>query len=191
MFENAAHGIYDEDPDEFFRVLKEFIKELPAVDAAALSEYRAFLQGWVEEMKSRPDILVDSMGWGIHSSRELASKFTPEWLETSDSSRYYMRIGFALYDVERYPDALGVFERIETKFGSDLKMKAFGLIWQGHMLDLMGKRSDALARYREAAELDVNDSWMHGQYGMRYQLSPYARERLKSPFQRIENSSLD
>jgi len=32
---------------------------------------------------------------------------------------------------------------------------------------------------------------MHGQYGMRYELSPYARERLKTPFQRVENSGID
>jgi proline iminopeptidase len=191
VFENAAHGIYDEDPDAFFQALKSFLKGLKPVDEAALADYRNFLRGWVKEMESRPDIAVDRMGWGILSSRKLAAQYSPEWLETLEGSRYFMRVGFALYDVERYADALNVFERLETRFGDDPKMKAFGLIWQGHMLDLLGKRPEALTRYQKAADLNVSDSWMHGQYGLRYALSPYARERLKTPFKRIENTSID
>jgi len=191
VFENAAHGIYDENPDGFFRALKLFLKGIRPVDETAMAGYAGFLRGWVEEMKSRPDIAVDRMGWGIFSSRELAAKYAPPWLETLDSSRYFMRVGFALYDVERYADALGVFERLETRFGDDPKMKAFAMIWQGHMLDLLGKRPEALRRYQKAAELNIPDAWMHGQYGLKYELSPYARERLKTPFQRIENSAID
>ncbi len=191
IFENAAHGIYDEDPDGFFRVLKSFLKELPAVDAAALAGYAGFLRGWAEEMKSRPDIAVDRVGWGILSSRELAAQYSPQWLETFDSSRYFMRAGFALYDVERYADALGVFERLESRFGDNPEMNAFALIWQGHMLDLLGKRPEALMRYQKAAELNVANTWTHSQYGLKYELSPYARERLGTPFKRIENNAID
>ncbi len=191
VFENAAHGIYDEDPDGFFQTLRSFIMKLPAVDEEDLSRYSGFLRGWVAEMKARPDIVVDRLGWGIRSSRDLAAKYSPEWLETFEGSSYFMRVGFALYDVERYADALGVFERIETKFGDDPKVVAFGLIWQGHMLDLLGKRAEAVARYRRAAGMNITDSWMHGQYGMRYELSPYARERLQTPFKRIENRNID
>ncbi len=191
VFENAAHGIYDEEPDEFFHVLREYITDLPDVEGTALDEYARYLDGWIAEMKARPDLAVDSMGWGILSSRDLAAKYSPEWLGTFEGSRYYMRVGFALYDVGRYSEALSVFEKTEKKFAEDPEMTAFGLIWQGHMLDLMGKRTEAVERYRKAAGMNVGESWMHGQYGMRYELSPYARERIKTPFKRIENSSLD
>jgi len=191
VFENAGHGIYDEAPDEFFRVLKKFITDLPEVDAAGLVQYQAFLTGWIREMKSRPDILVDSFGWGMASSRELAGKYSPKWLETIDSTRYVMRIGFALYDAVRYADALDVYERMENRFGADPKMRAFSLIWQGHMLDLLGKRAEAVKRYRKAAELKIAASWSHGQYGLKYELIAYALERTKTPFKRIENNSLD
>jgi proline iminopeptidase len=191
VFENAAHGIYDEQPDEFFRVLREFIKGLPPVDETALVKYRAFLDGWVTAMKARPDLVVDNISWGMLASRELAGKYSPEWLESFSQPRHYLRTGFALYDVERYADALAVFERLEAKFSDNPQMKALGLIWQGHLLDLMGKRPEALARYRTAAEMNLSDTWSHGQYGLNYELSPYARERLKTPFKRIENGSLD
>ena len=191
VFENASHGIYDEDPDGFFRVLETFIRGLRPVDEEALALYSDFLRGWVAEMRSRPDIVVDRMGWGIRSSRELAAKYSPEWLETLDGSRYFMRVGFALYDVERYADALGVFERMETKFADAPEMRAFGLIWQGHMLDLLGKRAEAVVRYKRAAGMNITDSWRPGQYELRYELSPYAAERLRTPFKRIENSNID
>ncbi len=191
VFENAAHGIYDEQPDEFFRVLREFIKGLPRVDETALTSYRAFLDGWVAAMKARPDLVIDSISWGTAASRELAGKYSPEWLESFSQYRHYLRAGFALYDVERYADGLAVFERLEAKFGGNPQMKAMGLIWQGHMLDLLGKRPEALARYRKAAEMNLSDTWTHSQYGLKYELSPYARERLKTPFKRLENGSLD
>jgi len=191
VFENAAHGIYDEDTDGFFRVLREFIKGLRRVDGTAFASYRAFLDGWVTAMKARPDIVIDSISWGMPASRELAAKYSSEWLASFSQYRHYLRTGFALYDVERYADALTVFERFETKFGGNPQMKAMGLIWQGHMLDLMGKRPEALACYRTAAEMNLSDTWSHGQYGLNYELSPYAKERLKTPFKRIENGILD
>jgi tetratricopeptide (TPR) repeat protein len=93
--------------------------------------------------------------------------------------------------VERYADALNVYERMEARFGADPKIKVFALIWQGQMLDLLGKRAEAVKRYRKAADLNITDTWSYGQYGLKYRLSPYASERLKTPFKRIENSSMD
>jgi len=191
VFENAAHGVYDEQPDEFFRVLEDFLRDLSPVDAAALGRYRSFLEGWTAGMKARPDIVIDSLSWGLLGSREIAAKYSPEWLAGLSGRTGYLRTGFALYDVERYADALAVFERMEQVLGGNPESEAMALIWQGHMLDLMGKRPEALGRYRRAAEMGLSDTWQHGQYGMKYELSPYARERLKTPFKRIENGSLD
>ncbi len=190
VFENAAHGIYDEDPDGFFRGLRDFLEGLEPVDTAALSRYRTFLGGWVAAMKARPDIVIDTTSWGARASREIAGKYSPEWLETFSRWTHYLRTGFALYDVERYADALGVFERGEAKFGDRPQAKAVALIWQGHVLDLMGRRPEALERYRKAAEMGLSDTQMHSQYGLKYSLSPYARERLETPFKRLENNVL-
>ncbi|MFO7734016.1 MAG: alpha/beta fold hydrolase [Candidatus Aminicenantes bacterium] len=191
VFENAGHGVYDEQPDEFFGALEEFLRGLRPVDNTALTGYRTFLTTWVAEMKARPAIVVDATGWGLSASRELAAKYSPEWLEALPHWRQFLRTGFALYDVERYAEALAVFEHLEARAGGDPKIKVLGLVWQGHMLDLLGKRPEAVERYRQAAAMDISDSWTHSQYGLKYELSPYARERLATPFQRIENNSLD
>jgi hypothetical protein len=35
--------------------------------------------------------------------------------------------------------------------------------------------------------MDSSDGVRHDQYGLAYEYSPYAAERLRSPFQRVEN----
>ena len=40
VFENAAHGIYDEEPDRFFEELKGFIRKLPKVSQGEIDVYK-------------------------------------------------------------------------------------------------------------------------------------------------------
>ena len=94
-------------------------------------------------------------------------------------------------DLEQYSEALYVFEQMEKVSGSNLKNQALALIWQGHILDLSGKREEGIARYKKVADMNLNDQWQHSQYGLRYELSPYAKERMASPFQRIENRDIE
>jgi tetratricopeptide (TPR) repeat protein len=100
-------------------------------------------------------------------------------------------MGFAHYDMERYAEALYIFEQFEKKFGSNATQRGLSLIWQGHMLDVLGRREEAIARYRIVAELNLSSRRQHSQYGLSYELSPYAKERMQTPFKRVENQSTD
>ena len=93
--------------------------------------------------------------------------------------------------MEQYSEALHVFEQMEKAVGSDSRFQALALIWQGHILDLSGRRKEAIVRYKKVADMNLNDQWQHSQYGLRYKLSPYAKERMASPFQRIENRDIE
>lgn len=188
VFENAGHGIYDEQPGEFFRVLKDFLGDLPEPGEAELAAFRDHLEGWLARMKARPELAIESLGSGMTASRKLAADFSPEWLESMSSWWQFMRMALAFYDLERYADAMHLFKLLESRFSGEPAIKAVALIWQGHLLDLTGRRCEALERYRIAADMDIAQSFMHSQYGMRYAISPYARERLKTPFARIENT---
>jgi proline iminopeptidase len=193
VFENAGHGIYDEEPEKFFAVLKDFLKNLPEASDDEVSAYKTTLETWEKEQQSSPDRILGSLGWGWHSSQKLAKNYSREWLEMFDQIRSFLRIGFALYDVENYEEALFVFERMQWVASEEKEQtyEAVALIWQGHMLDLLGRRDEAVSRYGQAAEMNLEDTWMHGQYDMKYSLSPYARERMKEPFQRIDNRTTD
>jgi len=193
MFENAGHGIYDEEPEKFFAELANFIENLTTVPEEEISAYKSTLKTWEQETQSSPDRILRSFGWGWNSSQKIVTTFSREWLEMFSDLTSFLRAGFALYDVENYTEALFVFEKMQSAAveKGQKPHEAISLIWQGHMLDLLGKREDALRRYSQAADMNLEDTWMHGQYDMRYSLSPYARERMQEPFKRIDNRNPD
>ncbi len=120
---------------------------------------------------------------------KLAGAYRREWCDLLQSSDLFLRVGFANYDAKNYTEALYVFEAMgrfaDTK--QDKFNKAIALIWQGHQLDLLRRRSEAIARYKQAADMDIQSSIEHSQYGLRYQPSAYAKKRMATPFVRLEN----
>jgi proline iminopeptidase len=189
VFQEASHNIFDEDPEGFFNTLREFMQGLTPPDADAVSAFNQGLadlrQNWAEARESRPK----PMDWGMSASQAIAESFTPDALNEIETPIEYLRLGFALYDVRRYEEAQAVFEAFWSwaEANEEPAFSALACIWVGHMLDLSSRRDQAIEWYRRAADKDLDDTWSHGQYGMRYSLSAWARERLETPFQRIEN----
>jgi proline iminopeptidase len=191
VFENAGHGIYDEETEKFFSVLQDFITKLPPVNDRDLELFRGKIAEWEKAFRSRPDYLIQSLGWGIVSSKKLVEEYQRASLEKLTTPSQILRMGFAQYDMKQYSEALFIFELLEKKFGSDTVQRGLALIWQGHMLDLLGKREDALIRYNIVVGMNHTHEWQHGQYGLSYKLSPYAKERMVTPFKRLENRTVD
>jgi hypothetical protein len=188
-FERAGHSIYDEDPNGFFAELRDFVERLTDVDTEALARYSAELADWREAWKASPAYTLRAADWGRGASEAIAEAFEPSWIEATSTFTDLLRLGFALYDVGRYDEARGVFAhfRSEAERESEPARVALASIWEAHMLDLLGRRTEAAELYQAVADMDLVDNWSHGQYGMRYDLSPYAAERLETPFRRIEN----
>jgi hypothetical protein len=69
--------------------------------------------------------------------------------------------------------------------------EAVAVIWQGHMLDLLERREDAMTCYEKAADMGLDETMTHSQFDLTYELSPWARERMENPFQRVENQEKD
>ena len=197
IFEHAGHGIYDEDTEHFFAVLREFLQGLRPVSETDLTNYKQFLAVWSKEMekkqKESPAYFFKGLGWGLGSAKKIVEMVSAEWLEKLTEPQYFLRTGFAFYDLSKYPEALTVFEKMQalSEKKGDMADTAVSLIWQGHILDLMGKRDLAIARYQKAADMNLNQPYMHGQYNLQYRLSPYALERTKTPFKRVENNERD
>ena len=188
-FEEAGHSIFNEDPEGFFSTLEAFILGLTPPSPDATTAFRSDLEIWREALVASPGYHLAAVDWGWSASREIAEAFEPGWVGEITSPTEYLRLGFALYDMKRYDEALEVFTRFQEwgQREGEVKYSALASIWQGHMLDLLGRRSEALTVYQQVADLNLDDTWSHGQYGLRYALSPWAAERLEAPFQRIEN----
>jgi tetratricopeptide (TPR) repeat protein len=93
--------------------------------------------------------------------------------------RTWAKLGLALYDGEFYPEALEAFSRAaELTDGG-----AWVIVWQGHILDILGRREEALERYRKALERGKGLETQHDQYGMTINRQ-WVEERLRTPFRR-------
>jgi hypothetical protein len=108
-----------------------------------------------------------------------------------DDARTLEMLGLAFYDAGRYEEALAMFQRQEKCNNADQDDRAMAVIWQGHMLDLLGEREEAIARYRRVADMGLDSGIRHDQYGLAYEYTPYAKERMITPFVRVENRQQD
>jgi proline iminopeptidase len=190
VIEGAGHAIYNENPGVFFAELEGFVRALSPVVPAVVEAYRRDLTVWRARWERSPRYHIESAGWGKSGSLQIVEAYTAEWMERLKGSSELLRVGFALYDAERYEQALSVFAKLEQRAEDDgnRNRAAMALIWQGHMLDLLARRDEAVALYRRVAEMGLEDGMRHDQYDLAYEYSPYAASRVDTPFQRIENA---
>jgi len=111
---------------------------LDATEKAARGHYQAAWTAHLEDF--RDDLSI----FHLRKAAELAP-----------GEPVYPRLaGFLLLKNERYEQALPMFEKNAAyDYRSEL-MRAEALLWLGRCLDLLGRRDEAVARYREAAALD-------------------------------------
>ncbi len=92
----------------------------------------------------------------------------------------WFKLGLLLYDGRHYPEALEAMSRVG---GSDPDWGFAALVWQGHLLDLLGRRAEAVARYQEALKVPGSPRMQHSQYNLIIDKT-WVEERLKTPFER-------
>jgi proline iminopeptidase len=189
VVEDAGHSVFEENPDVFFAELERFVAGLEPPSDEGMAAYRKQLQAWRDRWHGDPRYVLRSAGMGMAGSRRIADGFTPDFLTGVTEFTDMMRVGYALYDVSQYEDALAVFVSAEamTPAGEQEARRAMALMWQGYVLDLQGRRDDARARYQRVVDMDVQNGVRHDQYGLAYYYGQEAADRLGSPFARIEN----
>lgn len=190
VIERAAHSIYDENPDAFFAELEAFVSDLRPVDAAEIESFEAHLDAWRTRWMGSPLYYLKGAGWGRRGSELIVGAYTASWLEELEGPVDLLRVGFALYDDEYYEEALHAFVKMEevAQAVGDQSRHAAAIIWQGQMLDLLGRREEAIARYQQVVDMNPEGGTRHDQYGLSYEYGPYAAERLQVPFRRVENT---
>jgi tetratricopeptide (TPR) repeat protein len=102
--------------------------------------------------------------------------------ELTDAGTWY-KLGMALYDGKNYDEGLEALRRAETSAGNDASCGFAAAVWQGHILDLLGRRDEALARYKAAANIRMQGSMRCDQYGIVINQN-WVKDRLEKPFER-------
>lgn len=90
------------------------------------------------------------------------------------------KLGLLLYDGRYYPEALELMTQLAQR---DSNWRFAALVWQGHLLDLPGRRAEAVARYQEALKFPGSPTMEHSQYKLIIN-KQWVEERLKTPFER-------
>lgn len=97
----------------------------------------------------------------------------------------WLKLGLTLFDGRYYPQALDAFRRFSqlTAAEKDSVGEFVSLVWQGHLLDLLDRRDEAIQSYQDALKKDTGQTMRHDQYGMAVNRQ-WVEERLKTPYQR-------
>lgn len=191
IFSRSAHSPFADEPEPFFTSLKHFIDDLEATPAARLDVWKAELVEWKRKQEESLDYALRQAGWGHRSNQKIAARFSKESLEEIDSWSMKLKVGMALYDLKRYDDALWVFNEMDKDEKAEGERSGIPQIWQGFVLDLLGKRSEAVSVYQRVVDLKTSSTQSHSQFGLTYNPSQYAAELMRKPFTRIENKDID
>lgn len=182
-FERAAHAPFADEPEKFFSTLRDFMKGLPE-QAAGIAKWKEQTAAQQAQKKDPPEYILASSGWGRKSAAKIAARYEVDWLNEISDRTAFLKLGFALYDAKRHEEALAVFQRMEQAAAG----AGVALVWQGHMLDLLGRRAEAIAAYKRA--LASSPANRHEQYGLVLN-EQYVKQRLQTPFSRVENRNED
>jgi proline iminopeptidase len=182
VFERSSHSPFEDEPDRFFAELEKFVGRLRKPSADELASWRKDL----ERISLLPANVIrkiwfsDNYGAGAEASKKIVKEYKKEWLAQLNSERHsdeINRLGSALYDEKRYEEALEAFKKSDSL-----------VLWQGIMLDLLGRRDEAIKCYQKELENKYFFGWQFDQYGIVIN-EDYIKQRLETPFTRKENRS--
>lgn len=93
---------------------------------------------------------------------------------------FWFKLGMLLFDSGFTRESLDAFDK--TVAGNPSPILLFAAwTWRGHLLDLLGRRDEALSSYRKALEHDPGSSMEHSQYRLRIDRR-WVETRLRAPF---------
>jgi tetratricopeptide (TPR) repeat protein len=129
------------------------------------------------------------MANGWHGSEEAVAAFERARRDNPHHVSLHWYLGLSLYDIERYDEALNVFERLIQLTAGDpdeLLWHDWGRLWMGHVYDVTGDRARALASYGSVLDAEHSSGTLQmGQYGIGpVTAKEWAAERISSPFVR-------
>jgi len=94
----------------------------------------------------------------------------------------WFKLGLTLYDGQYYKEALEAFQRTHELSEKASYRYPVSLVWQGHLLDLLGQRKEALICYEKVLKESKDFQIQHDQYKMVINRE-WVEKRIKQPFQ--------
>ena len=126
---------------------------------------------------------ISVLPWTGAGSRGLDLFAEARKAKLSDRDAWF-KLGMVLYDGRYYPQSLEAFEQSSTLAKNAGTDGFLALTWKGHLLDVMNRREEAIAAYKEALKIDIGSASMRqDQYDLVIDRK-WVEQRLKTPFER-------
>jgi hypothetical protein len=126
--------------------------------------------------------LIGDLPWVGAGEKALAAFKKANEGGFSDADGWF-KLAMTLYDGKYYPEGLEAFGKVQAMAQDNTLLTFTSLVWQGHLLDLLGQREKAVSCYQKALEIPAAGEMRHDQYHMRVNRA-WVQERLKEPFRR-------
>lgn len=177
-FEKSGHCIFADEPEKFFALLKNFIEK-------ASKSQIMYKPGNRLTWPTPPHPLLRQIA---ASGGSYLDYYDQALKENIQDANFWGNVAYELIKAKtEYAKCLAALQRVENiirKTLPDLWAKVNGyslLAWQGHMLDLLGNRQQAIQKYQEALQMigDKRDDSFGGGIVIDKQ---WLQERLKTPF---------
>jgi proline iminopeptidase len=183
MFERSAHGPFMDEPEKFFQELQEFVTKLPPVAPEELAKWKAKTDGLLQKQRAALECSrkLDQIPWTGGGAQALELYKESVKSPPGDATFWFM-LGMKVYDGEHYEAALDSFRRIGDSEKTGVVAFA-GSAWQGIVLDLLGRRDEAVQAYKEALKRDAGHPMQNDQYGLVID-KKWLEARLEKPYER-------
>lgn len=123
------------------------------------------------------------MAWTDVGGRALDLFAEAKKARLSDTEAWF-HVAMALYDGEHYPESLEALGQVIASAKADPDDLLGSYVWKGHILDLTGRREEAILAYKEALKLATGGASMQcDQYDIIMDRK-WVEKRLKVPFER-------
>ena len=178
MFERSGHSLFADEPDGFFAALGDFVKTAKAVPTPKADRLGMGVPWPAPVIDNISSLPLSGAG------AQALAVFAEAQKENLTDIFSWLKLGLVLYDGRYYPQSLEAFGRMGTLAKNAAVDGFVALTWKGHLLDLMGRREEAIAAYKEALKIDIGTAFeSYDQYDLVIDRK-WAEERLKTPFER-------
>jgi tetratricopeptide (TPR) repeat protein len=120
---------------------------------------------------------IGDLSWGADPAASMAI-YRQDWKRIEDAGARF-RLGLLLYDGRHYAEALEAMKTIEA----EPSVKFIALAWQGMLLDLLGRRAEAVTAYQAALEVPGTPRYRHDQWALAIDKA-WVGERVRTAYQR-------
>lgn len=145
MFPRSGHLPFNDELEKFTQLVQGYIGQLPKVPRAELAQWKASLRRMPLYDRT---VFKAQIEEAMMQTRRLAEQYSASWLTAPPDDIKMIKTAMGLYDANRLTDSLAVWSAIKP----DDPFYMHALVWRGQLLDLLHRRDEALACYRQALE---------------------------------------